>query len=525
MPGYYEGEKCKLSVRFASNKKVLKILKSLKNSRSTSIDELDNYSVKLSAPIIALPLHHIITLSLMQGRFPSAWKMSKVIPLHKKGSTLECQNYRPVAILSPLSKVLEKIVYQQIYDHFTNNKIFDQNLHGYRDNRSTQTALITMYDRWVRAASLGQISGAIFLDLSAAFDLVDHTLLLKKLQVYGVDKEFLFWIESYLTDRAQAVWIDHAFSEFLSCSVGVPQGSNLGPLFFLVYFNDLPSNLKNPADCFADDTTLTATGCSIDSIETSLNKDCEVVSKWMRANKLKLNPEKTHILKVGTQQRLKKQKKPLEVYMDNMLLKEDPSHKESLLGCQIQGDLKWQNQVSSLKSRLAQRLNGLRHLRYICTYSVRKMIAEGCFNSVLIYCLPVFGGLEQYQVKELQVLQNQAARIVCKAPPRANRSLLFKKLDWFTVNQLIHYHSILTLHRVRVTRTPEYLANILCCDSRNFRIMIPRNQLTLTANSFCYRSASVWNQLPFELRSQGKNSIFKNGLREWIMSNIPSFLD
>ena len=244
----------------------------------------------------------------------------------------------------------------------------------------------------------------------------------------------------------------------------------------------------------------------------------------MRANKLKLNPEKTHILKVGTQQRLKTLK-PLEVYMDNMLLKEDPSHKESLLGCQIQGDLKWQNQVSSLKSRLAQRLNGLRHLRYICTYSVRKMIAEGCFNSVLIYCLPVFGGLEQYQVKELQVLQNQAARIVCKASPRANRSLLFKKLDWFTVNQLIHYHSILTLHRVRVTRTPEYLANILCCDSRNFRIMIPRNQLTLTANSFCYRSASVWNQLPFELRSQGKNSIFKNGLREWIMSNIPSFLD
>ena len=130
---------------------------------------------------------------------------------------------------------------------------------------------------------------------------------------------------------------------------------------------------------------------------------------------LKLNPEKTHILKLGTQQRLKKLEEPFEVYMDNMLLKEDPSHKELLLGCHIQEDLKWQSQVLSLKSRLAKRISGLRHLRYICTYSIRKLIAEGCFTSVLLYCLPLFGGLDQYQVNELQVLQNHAARIVCNA--------------------------------------------------------------------------------------------------------------
>ena len=112
-------------------------------------------------------------------------------------------------------------------------------------------------DRWVRAAAGGQLSGVVLLDLSAAFDLVDSDLLLQKLKVYGFDDDSLLWVESYLADRHQAVWIDHALSDFLPCTVGVPQGSNLGPLFFLIFFNDLPHSLNCEADAYADDTTLT----------------------------------------------------------------------------------------------------------------------------------------------------------------------------------------------------------------------------------------------------------------------------
>ena len=136
-----------LSFQHVTVDKVRKLLKKLKNSRSTSIDELDNYSVKLSADIIAQPLHHVIVLSLNQNKFPTSWKYSKVLPLHKKESQLVRKNYRPVAILSPLSKILEKNAYSQIYDYFTCNKIFQPNLHGFRSNRSTQTALLQMYDR------------------------------------------------------------------------------------------------------------------------------------------------------------------------------------------------------------------------------------------------------------------------------------------------------------------------------------------------------------------------------------------
>ena len=173
------GKSCTLDISHVTIDSVKKLLKGLKTSKSTSVDELDSYAVKISVDHIAKPLHHIITLSLMQSKFPTAWKYTKVIPLHKKLSQLDMSNYRPVAILSPLSKVLEKIIYQQIYNYFTINKLFHPNLHGYRQNRSTHTALLQMYDKWVRAASKGQVSGVILLDLSAAFDLVDSDIMIK----------------------------------------------------------------------------------------------------------------------------------------------------------------------------------------------------------------------------------------------------------------------------------------------------------------------------------------------------------
>ena len=133
--------------------KVKELLRNLKTSKSISIDELDNFSVKAASDVIAAPLHHIVILSVLQRRFPTCWKLDKVIPLHKKGSQLEAKNYRPVTILSPLSKVFE-----QLYGYFTVNNILHPNLHGYRKNRSTQTALLQMYDRWVKAASAKQVS-------------------------------------------------------------------------------------------------------------------------------------------------------------------------------------------------------------------------------------------------------------------------------------------------------------------------------------------------------------------------------
>ena len=215
----------------------------------------------------------------------------------------------------------------------------------------------------------------------------------------------------------------------------------------------------------------------------------------------------------------------VEVSMDNVVLQEDPSKCELLLGCQIEANLKWHHQVSSLLAKLRKRLTGLIQLKYICPYQIRKTITEGIFNSVMVYCLPLFGGLDKGQVRDIQVMQNKAARLVCHAQPRTRRSALFDQLGWLSVNQLISYHTLISVFKMRASGEPEYLAQFLSNDNRNDRLVIPNTDLTLTKNSFAFRGPEQWNQLPIQLRKQVKIGTFKKELKKWIFENVSQFLE
>ena len=234
--------------------------------------------------------------------------------------------------------------------------------------------------------------------------------------------DIMSWVESYLTNRFQAVWIDHAMSDFLPSRVGVPQGSNLGPLLFLIFYNDLPFLLKSEADAYADDTSMTVAGDTLEEIGTRMTGNCEIVSSWMKGNKLKLNATKTHLLTVGTAARLRMQETSLVVSMDGFILNESEDKVETLLGVQIEPNLKWHKQVEELLKKLKKRLAGLTHLRNILNFELRKRITEGIFTSVLVYCLPVFGGCDKAEVEALQIMYNKAARLVTHAPcPTENK--------------------------------------------------------------------------------------------------------
>ena len=182
----------------------------------------------------------MINLSILHCQFPSQWKVAKIIPLHKKDDHLNPKNYRPVAILPVLSKILERVVFFQISQYMESNGLLHPNHHGFRSSHSTSTCIIQMYDKWLEALENQMFTGVCFLDLSAAFDTVDHSLLVQKLVHYGFDQQSQNWIKSYLTKRYQSVYIEGKQSDILPVQSGVPQGSILGPLFYTIFVNELP---------------------------------------------------------------------------------------------------------------------------------------------------------------------------------------------------------------------------------------------------------------------------------------------
>ena len=223
--------------------------------------------------------------SLLEGVFPNALKIAKVVPIFKNGDLKCVTNYRPISVLPAFSKITEKIVYKRLYKYISDNSILHQNQFGFREKLSTSMALLELIDKLSEAVDDKLTTIGVFIDLAKAFDTVDHGILLRKLQHYGIRGIALDWFRSYLTDREQFVVIGNCESSCARISCGVPQGSILGPVLFLLYINDLnyASKLLQTI-MFADDTNLFLTGNSLDVIEKQMNDELEVISEWFKSN-------------------------------------------------------------------------------------------------------------------------------------------------------------------------------------------------------------------------------------------------
>ena len=256
-----------------------------------------------------------------------------------------------------------------------------------------------------------------------------------------------------------------------------------------------------------------------------MTANCKLVTDWMHGNKLKLNAGKTHLMTVGTSARLRSQESSVVVRMDGCILEESRDKVETLLGVQVEPGLKWHKQVEGLLAKLKKRLTGLAHLRNILPYNLRKRVTEGIFTSVMVYCLPLFGGCDKFELEALQIMQNKAARLVTHAYQGTSRREMFSQLDWLTVHQLVFYHSALSTFRIRSSTEPEYLNHIMSKDNRAQRIIIPNTDLTLAKNSYCYSGASQWNSLPENIRTMKKIGHFKSLLKKWIKQNVGQFIE
>ncbi len=262
---------------------VLNAIKEAKGNSSAGLDSLEIRYIKLAANVLMYPLADLFNLSLSTNELPIIWKPAQITPIHKAGDVLDCNNYRPISIICSIAKIFEKLVHSQLTEYLKTNNILSPSQSGFRSNHSTTTALLKLTNDIFTAASNGEVTGAIFIDLTKAFDFVDRYLLLDKLHNIGLSKNAILWFSSFLHNRKQCVVVDGKFSDFLIQERGVPQGSTLGPLLFSIYVNDLPSILMySSVQLYADDTVIYTSKSDISEVQA-------ILEDWLLNNKLLLN--------------------------------------------------------------------------------------------------------------------------------------------------------------------------------------------------------------------------------------------
>ena len=303
-------------------------LKNLKVSKSTGLDKIPAKVLKIASSIIAPSLTFIFNLSLSSGIFIDDWKNARVCPVYKGNDRRDMGNYRPISILPIISKVFEKEVFQQLYHYLKVNSVLSKFQSGFCPLHSTVSALIQMWDDWSDNMDKGKLTGVVFLDIRKAFDSVDHSILLEKVMFYGVADRELMCFKSYLTARQQQCLINGCLSSQSTLLCGVPQGSILGPLLFLIYINDLPNCLKFTC-LYADDTQIFTSSFDIGALANNINSDLKNLSDWLTVNKLQFHPLKTKLMVVGSTYNLKTKSGDLPnvISIDNNLVSRVTSNK------------------------------------------------------------------------------------------------------------------------------------------------------------------------------------------------------
>ena len=328
------------------------LILSLKINKAEGPNSIPTKILKLIINEISQPLANIINLSLETGVFPNMLKTAAVIPVHKKSSKLLCSNYRPISLLSNISKIFENIMHKKLYTFLNKNNCLYESQFGFRQNHSTNHTLVKISEQIQKAIDTGQFACGVFIDLQKAFDTVNHNILLGKLSYYGIRGVALHWFQSYLSMRNQHVNISGVLSQNSDICYGVPQGSVLGPLLFLIYINDLNKAIRFSAvHHFADDTNLLYINKSLKKINQHVNHDLQLLCHWLRANKISLNVDKTEL--VIFRSKTNKIKKHLNFRMSGQKI--TPTNHLKYLGIYLQF---WQK-INGQTSKFARKLHFL----------------------------------------------------------------------------------------------------------------------------------------------------------------------
>ena len=523
---HFKKVKSNFSFHTVSVTDVMKILIALPCDKATGPDGVPAKVIPSIAHIIASPLTHIINRSFAEGIIPYQWKIARVTPIFKSGDNNTLGNYRPISVISVIGKIMEKIVHNQVQKYLLDNNILSNCQSGFRPKFSTQTALLNVTENWLSAIDNGDLVGVVMIDLKKAFDTVDHAILIQKLKMYGFDDMTVKWFENYLcSQRQQFTCINGIASSVRNVTCGVPQGSLLGPLLFLLYTNDLPDKVRYcKLSLYADDTCLYFSNKDPNIIYDKINYDLKVISSWLNANKLVINAKKCETMIIGTNQRLKKWNSVIDdhhVYIDNTPIVKVKACK--YLGIFIDENLSWNRQTEYLKSKVVKNLYLLKRIRPFITEQTASLFYKSVIQAHFDYCSVVWGNTNKTNLDKLQILQNRSLRAVLRVNYLFSTNSLYTtlKLDRLHVRRSKHLAQI--MYQCVHHTGPPYLNELFTLRQSHYSTRSGDSQLNIVRpktdhgkRRFLYQGASLWNNLVRHVPVNATLDTFKKHLQNLI---------
>jgi hypothetical protein len=440
---------------------ILKIISKLKPKHSCDIHGVSTKMIKFTGAEIAKPLSHIFNLSLTSGVFPQMLKQCRVIPIFKAGNRLDVDNYRPISLLSSISKILEKIVSEKLLYHLTNNDLLYTHQYGFIPKRSAEHNLLQIINYVSEALNGGNFCVGVFLDLKKAFDVCSHSILLKKFKKMGINGVAHKWFENYLQGRTQKVDINGNLSSEQDLDISVIQGSTLGPILFLCYINDFFSATSLFSVLFADDTTCLSMGKKLNDLLIYVSSELQKIAVWFRANKMAVNTSKTKFIVFRTQGKKieanecvlyfnnnepGKPVNPALIYPIDRICNDGPEKCFKLLGILFDEYLSFDAHISHLCNKISKSLFCLNRIKNFVDKTSMIKLYYAMVHSHLSYCINVYGCAYTTSLQRLRVKQKESIRIVNLAGYRDHTHVLFKENQILPLDDMIKFAKLKFMH-------------------------------------------------------------------------------
>ena len=503
----------------------IKIIKKINVNKATGIDEIPIKVIKAATTALAKPITTLMNLIFSTRQIPQELKTAVVTPTFKSGDQTKVDNYRPLSVLPATSKIMEYHVKDKLYDYLEKNNLITDAQHAYRTGHSTATCLLKLTEDIRIGMDEGKATGILAIDLSKAFDVIDHEIMMTKLRNIGITGQLLDFIRDYLRDRLQCVKHMSNISDKQEVTHGVPQGSILGPLLFMIYMNDLKDVVEycNMVS-YADDTTIYYTSKHPSNIQVAINSDIKRLEKWFTENKMKLNVSKTEFMIIQPQNTENRYRK-IHITMKKKIIEHSDNLK--ILGITLNKTLKWDTHINEVIRGCKYHLRAFRRTASYLNIDERKLLYNACIASRLAYGDVIWKETTEALKNRLQVIQNDAARAIFSKKPRTSAKPLLKDLRWMTLYEKRKMHSEVLLHKIINGEAPRSLQNMLQTykrptnDDRQRRndLYIPAYRTNSMANSFFITTIKSWNKIPHDLKMTKKSQNFKARLNTLYVKN------